>query len=324
MPNSKSIQDAVHVIRQVVETNREEITRTLTMIKRRTLDSHFLIRSVESGYSYKWGENRQRTEEALIQDGLAGLAYLVEQEFPSLAGYRKNFAGDFSFWAILAKHGFVSIASIGSILDDTSILHSPLKMQSYRKWQMPAFLDELANGKGGHLGRAFSEAMQDVEKYGCHLPRYRGKFYYGILRNANLLKNKYDGSFERYLRAKLSAGCPDQVAWEDIGRARPEDWERIRPNPWKDLFGVGPDIFFYILRDIDFGIKQRDFVKLDNRNARFLDAYDLWSLGYSSRCQTNENARCILLALNNEIRRHVPNWELSISELNFAIYLAGI
>lgn len=48
-----SLKEAAANIRRLVEKHDAFVRKYVGIIKRRTLDSHFLVRSVESGFSYR-------------------------------------------------------------------------------------------------------------------------------------------------------------------------------------------------------------------------------------------------------------------------------
>lgn len=102
-----------------------------------------------------------------------------------------------------------------------------------------------------------------------------------------------------------------------VGDTLPEVWDRI--EPWRELFGVADNIFFYILRDVDFG-GSHNFMKLDIRNIEFFDQNNLWRFGDEALGRTNKNARGILDLINECIKSIEPTWPYSPSHLNAAIY----
>lgn len=86
------------------------------------------------------------------------------------------------------------------------------------------------------------------------------------------LKTKYKSSFSFYLKSKYGKfkGLK-QISDSDFKSMSIKDWERfLKTHPWDELYGVGENVFHYIMRDI----KEFKFVKssekLDSANIHFL------------------------------------------------------
>jgi hypothetical protein len=317
MQNQPALDEVAALIRNLVEKHKDFIERMRRSVTPVALDSHFLIRSTESGFSYRWGE----TSKLVDQGGLVALEEATRQKFPDLSRYDRSFAEDVSFWAILAWHGFTSPSSYGAILEQYRGANSPYVATS-STWRMEAFLADLKQGASGDIGRRFADALSWVATLNCWLPRWKKRPYYGLLRNAHLLKTEFAGSFACLLRTALNPSAPDAVSWDAIGATAHETWHSIAP--WKRLFGVGENIFFFVLRDIDFGqVRVEGAFKLDSRNAAFFRKHGLWSFGHLDGQQSNENAVAVLRLINDTIRSSDASWEYTVGDLNAAIYIAG-
>lgn len=173
--------------------------------------------------------------------------------------------------------------------------------------------------EGGPIQEGFDKmAWSDPET----IPRWKKSPYYGILKNSYLLKECYDGSFDVFLRRAADPLALDGLQWRDLGAVQDDTWRALAP--WKQLFGVGENIFLYILRDIDFaGSRAKDAFKLDSRNMSFFDGNNLWELAGASESKSNEDAVKIIRVIIDRIKAEDPEWDYSIADVNAAIYIAG-
>src|SRR6266481_4807946 len=138
MQDQPALDQAADLIRNLVEEHKDFIERMRRSVTSVALDSHFLIRSTESGFSYRWGETSKLVDEG----GLVALGEATRQKFPVLLGYDRSFAEDISFWAILAWHGFTTPSSYGAVLEQYRGANSPYAATSHT-WGMDAFLGDL-------------------------------------------------------------------------------------------------------------------------------------------------------------------------------------
>ena len=149
---------------------------------------------------------------------------------------------------------------------------------------------------------------------------YRNRFYYSILRNTNMLYNEYDSSFEYFLKKSICSDNPG-ISWKKLSEITIEEWNQIKP--WKKLFGIAEDIFFYILRDIkDF--KDTKYLKLDKRNLSYFNKKELWCIAGDKVQKNNKTAYEILEKINSKIKKKNPEWPYSIGHLNAAIYAENL
>src|SRR5215475_5736952 len=179
-----SIISAAHSLKRLVEKHHSFVNKHIGSIRAETLDTHFLIRSVESGFSYDWG-NDPEIEDQIYKGGFDGLSELMKRKFPSLSGFKREIAGDISFWAILSYFDLVDPASIGSAVRECPISCTPITLSS-REWGLERFVSELSQRSLGERAIRLRSAFEKVAELECHLPRYRSRFYYGILKNCYL------------------------------------------------------------------------------------------------------------------------------------------
>jgi hypothetical protein len=307
---------AAALIRQLVLDNDRFVSRIRGSITRASLDAHFFIRSTESGFSYRWGEVASLVDEG----GFKGLGAATRNRFAKLADYEWYYAEDISFWALMAWHGFVDPNTYGQVLDAYGGDNSPMALSSH-KWKLTVFLSDLRRGAGGKVGKTFEDAFQAVDTHKCWLPRWKKRPYYG-LKNSYLLMTRYGGSFEEFLKSAVRPVVSGDLEWRDLAEVEDETWRAIAP--WKPLYGVGENIFLYILRDVGFGdSRAKDAFKLDSRNMAFFDENGLWELGGDNKSKSNENAVNILRAILDRIGNEYPEWGYTVADANAAIYIAG-
>ena len=271
---------AADKIRYLVETEKNEfVRRVVGEIKEDTLDSHFLIRAVEVMFSYEWDGVMEKFNAAGLKS-LCGEAQRRARELET--GNRERVAHrkkpekleNIFYWGILADFGFTEPRNFASVLQQYSTgsgAHSPLRKSE--RWaekksnQLEPFLEDLAQGKGGTQGQQLYHALQRTREAQCNLGFLNRKAFYRTLMNCYALSENYEGSYKTFLLRELSDILEREATWQDVHASKPEDWEKTKP--WKKLFGMGENIFFYLLRDIDFGAElgtsTHGFVKLDSQ-----------------------------------------------------------
>jgi len=173
----------------------------------------------------------------------------------------------YKFVNLLNENQIYSIESIGSILD---------RYQGERKYKRDfagsinsPFYQDLNSGKYGINGQKFYICARD----------FKGGFGSGywmqlwrMLICCHDLKEKYHSSFSFYLKSKYKdfKGL-NEVTDDDFINMSIKDWEGfLSTHPWNELYGVGENVFHYILRDIEELKFVKDSEKLDSANMHFL------------------------------------------------------
>ena len=77
MSIQKILNNAAKDLQKLVEKHKNFVKKITKIIKRKTLDSHFLVRSVETGFSYDWGE----VGKDFNKKGLSGLHVLMKKNY---------------------------------------------------------------------------------------------------------------------------------------------------------------------------------------------------------------------------------------------------
>jgi len=217
--------------------------------------------------------------------------------------------GGFECWEFaeqLKKYGILSINIIGKILEKRKYnvkydrkFAGSLSSNLYKK---------MKRGEYGIEGRKFYKSVEDFEG---NRGAWFWKELWQMLVCCNYLKNNYNSNFSNFLKRKYCeykniSEVSDSV-FLDIS---PEDWENFKENkePWKELYGIGENVFDFIVGDI----KQANFVKnsfkLDSANEHFLKITGIYKL---IRTLNRENVMKFLKELN------LP---YTVREINKGIY----
>lgn len=339
--SDKALQIAAKKIEYLVAAEKNAfVKRVVGEIKENTLDSHFLIRSVEVLFSYDWHdllEEFNKTGIQSLKDKTGLIPEIKRENIERAKQHEKQLNFHIFYWGILADYGFTEPKHFASVLQayqDNKGEHSPVgKSEAWAEkgvGELELFLADLAQDKGGDSGKRLHEAIQRSDDLHCNLGFLTRKALYRTLMNCKLLTECYCGSYKTFLQKELSSVLGREATWLDLHASKPEDWEKITPKPWKKtkpgqkLCGVGENVFFYILRDIDYenglGISKHGYVKLDSQNLAYFKAHNLWALDTTLFGITNKRARLILEKINAEIKHNNPKWPYTISHLNAAIY----
>jgi hypothetical protein len=179
--------------------------------------------------------------------------------------------GGFETWKfakLLYFNSIFSIEKIGSILDGYT---GRKYVREFAGSIDSPFYKDMKIGKYGIEGEKF---------YNC-AKNFKGKFGSGywmhlwrMLICCHELKEKYHSSFSFYLKTKYAEFkglkyIPD----EDFRNISIDDWEefkKVKP-PWKDLYGVGINVFDFIIGDVGELKFLRNSFKLDLSNEHFIE-----------------------------------------------------
>jgi len=182
-------------------------------------------------------------------------------------GYEQGgfLAGDFV--KILDFRGVSSIEKIGGILDNYKGKTS-YNREFAGSLEKP-FYQDTKNGVYGEEGKEFFKSVQEFR--GKHGAWFWSKVWQ-MLVCCNYLKNNYRGSYSYFLKRKYAGfkKMPDTSDAEFLSISS-QDWEsfKIAKNPWKELCGIGVNVFDYIVADITEAEFVKESYKFDSANQYF-------------------------------------------------------
>lgn len=174
----------------------------------------------------------------------------------------------YKFYPLMKDNGIANIGEIGSILD-TYQGPSKYRREFAGSYTSP-FYEGLKAGEFGNVGEIFLTCV--LEFKGRKGMLFWNKLWQ-LLVCCHDLKIHYDASFKKFILRKYSSfrHMPN-LSEEDLLNTPPELWDNFkkRVRPWDDLYGVGENIFDYILGDCKDAEFARDSYKLDSANMHFL------------------------------------------------------
>lgn len=162
----------------------------------------------------------------------------------------------------------LNIAKIGKILDKTKF-EKKYDRSVAGNLQTP-FYKHLKKGKYGIEGKKFYKCVIEFDG------NPGGLFWmllWRMLICCNYLKNNYQGSFANYLKKQYAEYKNVQkISESDFIDIRIDEWEEFKnkKQPWNELYGIGPNIFDYIMGDVIELEFVKNSYKLDAANIRFL------------------------------------------------------
>ncbi|MBF4473944.1 hypothetical protein [Methanobacterium formicicum] len=186
----------------------------------------------------------------------------------------------------------LNIGKIGKILDKTDF---------ERKYDRPfagslesPLYKNMKNGLFEAEGKRFYNSVKEFDGR-------KGQLFYKLLWymlvTCHYLKNNYNSSFSNYLKIKYAnyKGLME-ISDKDFLEMSSSEWEdfKNKKQPWNELYGVGINVFDYIMGDIIELEFVKDSFKLDAANIRFLE-----KTGIIKGSELNhENVKQYLLSLD--------------------------
>jgi len=228
-------------------------------------------------------------------------------------GYEQGGFAAGLFFKILGNKDIANIMKLGSILERYK---GEDKYNREEKGSLKSpFYRDLARGIYHDYGKAFYEC---VEKFSLHPDGNQGFMFWmklwQMLVCCRHLKQNYQSSFRFYLKKKYSDYIKiSEILDKDFFNITLEDWKKFlkKTTPWNELYGIGDNVFDYLVRDIkEFDFNKESF-KLDAANKHFFK-----TTGISKLCdiQKRDNVIKFLKELN---LKH----KYSIKEINTGIYI---
>ena len=182
-------------------------------------------------------------------------------------GYEQGGFETWKFAELLKNQDIFSIEKIGLILDEYK--GNTKYDRAFAGFLKDSFYKNMTNGVYGEEARKFYKCIEDFKgKSGAW---FWNKLWQMLL-CCNYLKNEYRGSFSYFLKKKYAdfKNIPT-ISNDDFLKISLDEWEEFKgaKQPWKELSGIGENVFDFIIGDI----KEAEFVrisyKLDSANLHF-------------------------------------------------------
>jgi len=217
-----------------------------------------------------------------------------------------------AFYYLLKDEGIASIDDLAQILNnyDGEIKYSRPEKGSRER----PFYQDLKAGAYGNNGKIF---YKSVDRFLSEKRGNPGGFFWAKLWQMIVcckhLKQNYHSSFKYYLKRRYSDYKDVRLISDtDFCNISSNEWEIFKKNtcPWDELYGIGENVFDYLVRNIKEFKFSEDSFKLDSANIRFFNVTGISSLFYY------ENKESILKFLKG--LRLKNNYTLR--EINTGIY----
>jgi len=178
---------------------------------------------------------------------------------------------------VVSRHGnFVnqcinsifSIEKIGTILDKYDGI-TKYQREFAGSIEHPFYID-LKDGKYDKEGQMFYKSIKEFKgKAGQSFYR----LLWWMLICCNYLKTNYKSSFSYYIKKKYAEFVRiKEVSDEELKKISIDDWEELKKKkqPWNELYGIGPNVFDFIIGDVgDLKFLESSY-KLDLSNKHFI------------------------------------------------------
>ena len=201
------------------------------------------------------------------------LSYSNLDEIFMRSAYEQGGFAAWKFYDLLIAEGIKSINDLGRILE---------KYQGEKKYSRiekgslgSSFYRNLKTGLYGEYGKIFYNCVDRFlnEKLGNPGGFFWAKLWQMLICCRGLKRN-YQSSFKYYLKKKYSDFINESVISDkkffniDIN-----DWERYKKetHPWDELYGIGKNVFDFLIRNIKEFKFNKDSFKFDSANKHFFD-----------------------------------------------------
>ena len=190
-----------------------------------------------------------------------------------LRAYEQGGFEAYKFVELLDQEGIGSIQEVGKILGVAQGLSKSYSRPLAGSLDAPFWL-EMAQGKYAENGRKFARC---VGRFLKEKPGKPGAFFWRQvwnMMNACAFFNRAScGSFAEYLKRKLADACGRTTVSDAEFLNVPSDTWRLfveKGKPYKDILGVGENVFDFLMGDFDDARFSRDCFKFDASNSHFL------------------------------------------------------
>ncbi|ADR19849.1 hypothetical protein [Calditerrivibrio nitroreducens] len=221
-------------------------------------------------------------------------------------GYEQGGFEAWKFFKLLKEQRISSIERIGQILNNYKgdIRYN----RSFAGSPFSPFYEDMKNGVYGIEGQKFFECVKNFQ--GQRGFKFWELLWY-MLVCCNYLKNNYQGSFSYFLKKKyVKFKNKEMVSDDEFLKISSEEWEEFTSitKPWNELYGIGENVFDFIIGDIVEANFAKDTYKLDSANIHFLKVTGINKL--------------ISKLERNEVKKFLKELSLpyTIREINKGIY----
>lgn len=187
-------------------------------------------------------------------------------------GYEQQGFQLYKLRPVIEKLNIFSIDILGGIF-----LNYPNKT-GYRKELAGSLSTEfyinLQKGVCGHDGELFVKAVRTFldEKLGNPGMTF-WKLLYQMLQGCAYLKQNYSSSFGKYILSKYASFINvREISEHDFLNITVTEWEYFlaKTKPWKNIMGIGPNVFDFLFGDIVEAQFVKNSYKFDSSNQHFL------------------------------------------------------
>ena len=185
-----------------------------------------------------------------------------------------------AFYMLLKEEKIASIDDVGLILRD---YRGEKKYSRAEKGSLERpFYRDLELGEYGHNGKLFFKCVHRFlnEKWGNPGGFFWAKLWQMLVCCAHL-EQHYSSSFIYYLKKRYSDYKGDPlISDDDFCSISNNDWEGFKKDvyPWDELYGIGENVFDYLVRNIKEIKFSADSFKLDSANIRFFNVTGISNL----------------------------------------------
>ena len=189
-----------------------------------------------------------------------------------LRGYEQQGFQLYKMKPVLVDLSILSINSLGNIF-----LNYPYKRNYDRQFAgslTSKFYLDLQEGVCGKEGKLFVEAIRVFLEQKIGNPgRTFWKLLYQMLQACSFLKQNHSSSFAKYVISKYAFFTHKPIISEiDFLNITVLEWELflLKAKPWKELMGIGPNVFDFLFGDIVEAQFVENSYKFDSSNQHFL------------------------------------------------------
>lgn len=176
------------------------------------------------------------------------------------------------FIPLLEKRGIFSIYKLGAILLDQD--QSDKYNRKYAGSRNSEFYIKLRECKFGEEGKLFEQAVKEfLEDWRGNYGACFWRLLWYLLYTCAILRKNYNSSFKEYIIKKYEAFSNQKnISESKFLSLTANEWENFleKAKPWRELKGIGRNMFEYIFRDIKEAKFAKNAYKLDSANKYFL------------------------------------------------------
>jgi len=188
-------------------------------------------------------------------------------------GYEQGGFAATVFYDLLEEKKISPIKELGSILENFSGENKYIRQVAGSLGG--TFYRDLNRGVFSERGKAFYECVEAF----LNNPRGKAGFMFWMklwqmLICTRNLKLNHQSSFKRYLKNKYCR-YKNLIDIEDTDffNILSDDWQQFmeKAYPWDELYGIGDNVFDFLIRDVKEFKFAKDSFKLDSANIRFFE-----------------------------------------------------